>query len=80
METNSIKKKLNEKTALAAVILILAVIGVGVLGYLFISGLTYLICLAFGLPWSWLTALGVWAACVMLRWVLSAAKSSGGSK
>lgn len=76
MEPNEIKKKTSEKTALAVVVLILAVIGIGALGYLFIAGLTYLICLGFGLEWSWLTALGVWAACIIFRWVLSAAKSS----
>lgn len=73
---SEIKKKMNKNAILAGVLAILLVIA---LGYLFIAGLTYLVCLGFGLEWSWMIALGVWAACVIFRWVLSAAKS-GGSK
>lgn len=58
-------------TGLFMAILVVAVLG---LTYLAIAGLTYLICLGFGLEWSWLLALGVWAACVLLRWIVSAAK------
>ena len=78
MEQNNLKKKLNDKTALALVVLTLAIVGVIVITYLFVAGLTYLVCLGFGLQWSWFTALGVLAACVLLRWILSASKSGGG--
>lgn len=64
-----------EKKVAVVSIALLAVIAVIGLVFLFIAGLTYLICLAFGLEWSWLMALGVWAACILVRWVLSAAKS-----
>lgn len=76
---SEIKKKTNKNAILAGVLAVLLVIAIGALGYLFIAGLTYLVCLGFGLEWSWPIALGVWAACVIFRWVLSAAKS-GGSK
>lgn len=39
--------------------------------YLVVAGLTYLICLGFGLTWSWLLALGVWALIVLLKIVIS---------
>ena len=75
---SEIKKKTNKKAILAGVLAVLLVIAVGALGYLFIAGFTYLVCLGFGFEWSWMIALGVWAACVIFRWVLSAAKSGKG--
>lgn len=38
--------------------------------YLVIAGLSYLICLGFGLVWTWLLALAVWAAIILL-WVIA---------
>ena len=50
--------------ALLCVILVLLA-----LSYLFIALMSYLICLGFDLNWSWLLALGVWAAMVLI-WML----------
>lgn len=47
-----------------AVILVLAI------GYIAVALLTFVVCAAFGFEWSWLTALGVWAAIVLLRMAL----------
>lgn len=35
--------------------------------YLATAGLVYLVCLGFGLEWSWLLSLGVWALMILLR-------------
>lgn len=58
-------------------------VGVGVLmfvfltiGYLVTAGLTYVICVAFGLPWSWLIALAIYAIILIIRWVLRAASGN----
>ena len=37
------------------------------LSYLLTAGLVYLVCLGFGLEWSWLLSLGVWALLILLR-------------
>lgn len=42
--------------------------------YLLVSGLTFIASLAFGFEWSWLIALGVWAVCMTIRWVLESAR------
>lgn len=39
------------------------------LSYLLTAGLVYLVCLGFGLEWSWLLSLGVWALMILLRGV-----------
>lgn len=59
---------------LAGLVIAIAILALLGASYLIVAGLTYLICLGFGLEWSWLLALGVWAACVLLRWIVSAAK------
>lgn len=66
-----------KNSVLVTLLVILDFVGFSVLGYLVVAGLTYIICLAFGLSWSWLMALGVWATCVLLRWIMSAAKGGG---
>lgn len=43
--------------------------------YLIVSGLWYLICLGLGIEFSWFAALAIFAICMLLRWVLSAARS-----
>lgn len=58
-------------TGLFIALIIVAALGAS---YLVVAALTYLMCLGFGLEWSWLLALGVWAACGLLRWIVSAAK------
>lgn len=47
-----------------AVLLVLAI------GYLAVALLTFVVCAAFGFEWSWLTALGVWAAIILIRMAL----------
>lgn len=37
------------------------------LSYLLTAGLVYLVCLGFGLEWSWLLSLGIWALLILLR-------------
>lgn len=44
------------------------------LSYLIVSGLWYLICLGLGIEFSWFAALAIFAICILLRWVMSAAK------
>lgn len=44
--------------------------------YLLVAGLTFIVSLAFGFAWSWLLALGVWAVCMIIRWVLKAVSLS----
>lgn len=73
MSKDNVKSKVLVGLAAIAMLIVLWFIG-----FLVIAGLTFLYCAAFGIEWSWLTALGVWAACVILRWVLSAAKGNGG--
>lgn len=63
---------------LAILILAIGTIGAFVLvlafAYLVVSGLWYLICLGLGIQFSWFAALGIFAICLLLRWVISAAK------
>jgi hypothetical protein len=52
----------------------LAVIGIimlalAIIVFLFISGLVWLFCYAFGYTFMWKYALGIWAAIIMLRMV-----------
>lgn len=42
-----------------------------------VSIICWIICFAFGMEFSWKLAAGVWAVIVLLRMVLSAAKSNG---
>ena len=46
------------------------------LAYLFVAGLTYLACIGFGFDWSWSLSAGVYAVCLLIRYVLSAVKSN----
>lgn len=52
--------------AFIGAITIFALLG---LSYLLTAGLVYLVCLGFGLEWSWLLSLGVWALMILLRGV-----------
>lgn len=52
---------------MAALLGLLVIIFAVGLSYLIVAGLTYLICLGFGLAWSWLLALGAWALILLLR-------------
>lgn len=42
------------------------------LGFLITAGLVYLVCLGFGLTFSWILALGVYAALILLRTIFTA--------
>lgn len=42
-------------------------VGVMALSFLATAGLTYLIFWCFGWEWSWLIALGIWVAAIMLK-------------
>lgn len=50
--------------ALIGAIALFALLG---LSYLLTAGLVYLVCLGFGLEWSWLLSLGIWALLILLR-------------
>ena len=52
---------------LGFIITILIAVGILGLAYFIVAGLTYLICLAFGFPWSWLIALGVYAVIILIK-------------
>lgn len=55
-------------TKAAAVLLIaLCVVLPWAFLYLVCAGLTFLICMGFSLEWSWLIALGVWAAILLVK-------------
>lgn len=47
----------------ALICIILVIFG---LSFLLVAGLTYLVCLAFDIAWSWLLALGVYALIVLI--------------
>ena len=51
-------------TAFIGAIALFALLG---LSYLLTAGLVYLVCLGFGLEWSWLLSLGIWALLILLR-------------
>ena len=77
--SHQIEKKLIDKGAamptlvvlLGAICVIALALGVA---YLIVSLLWWLICLGLGIEFSWFAALGVFAVCMLLRWVVSAAK------
>ena len=56
---------------IGAIIAIAIVLGVV---FLFISGLVWLFCFAFGYTFMWKYALGVWAAIILLRMVFGRKK------
>ena len=58
---------------LAVLFMIVTVVACYAASYFIVAGLTWLVCLGFGFEWSWLLALGVWAACLILRWIFEAA-------
>lgn len=56
---------------LAVVIGILAIAAVLGISYLAVAGILWLVCLGFGLEWSWLLSLGVWALLILIKGGLS---------
>lgn len=51
-----------------AVILGIALVAIFLgLSYLIVAGLVWIICFGFGLEWSWLISLGVWALLILIR-------------
>lgn len=77
--SHQIEKKLIDKGAamptlivlLGAICVIALALGVA---YLIVSLLWWMICLGLGIEFSWFAALGIFAICMLLRWVVSAAK------
>lgn len=61
-------------TVLAVVLIALLC---GVAFFLGVSLVYWILCFAFGLAFSWKIAIGVWAVVVLLRMIVSAAKSTG---
>lgn len=61
-------------TVLAVVLIALLC---GVAFFLGVSLVYWVFCFAFGLAFSWKIAIGVWAVVVLLRMIVSAAKSTG---
>lgn len=61
-------------TILVAILMVLMPLIEIVLGFLIVSGLTWLICFGFGFTFSWPLALGVCALFILIRWILSAVK------
>lgn len=57
---------------LIAGLLFLAIPVIAFLGFTLIY---YIICMCFGLAFSWLYALGIFLICLLIRWVISAARS-----
>lgn len=49
----------------------------GVMFYMTIALFVWILCMAFGMPFTWKAATGVWAAIMLLRVVFSAAHSKG---
>lgn len=56
---------------LGAVCLVALVFGAS---YLIVSLLWWFVCLGLGIEFNWFAALGIYAICILLRWVVSAAK------
>lgn len=55
---------------------VLAWLAFSIIGsYLICILLSFLVCLAFNLPWTWLIGTGVWAAALLLRYVFNGASS-----
>lgn len=50
---------------LGCLAIILIIIGSFAVTFLAIAGLSFLVCLGFGLAWSWYLALGIFAAVVL---------------
>lgn len=65
-ENNILVRMLGGLLALLLLLILLA------LGYFVVAGLTYVICLAFGLTWNWLVPVGVIAIIFLVRLGLNA--------
>lgn len=72
------EKRMRNGTGMAALVVILGGICVIAMAlgvsYLIVSLLWWLICLGLGIEFNWFAALGIFAVCMLLRWVVSAAK------
>lgn len=55
----------------AVIVAIILIIISAALSFLITAGLVYLVCLGFGLTFSWILALGVYAAMVLLRTIFT---------
>lgn len=56
---------------IAVIIGIIAIAAALGISYLATAGIVWLICLGFGLEWSWLLSLGVWALLILIKGGLS---------
>lgn len=54
---------------------ILIFVGFFALSLALVAFMSYLICIGFGIAWSWPLAIGIWALCIVIRWVISAARN-----
>lgn len=66
-------KTSSELAAMGIIGIIMVAIALGLI-FLFISGLVWLFCYAFGYAFMWKYALGAWAAIIMLRMVFGRSK------
>lgn len=57
----------NKGDNIMPILLILGVFVIFALGWLLTCGIIKLICLCFGLTFSWLTATGIWLIMILLR-------------
>ena len=56
-------------------IVILFVVAINALSWVVTCGVVKILSLCFGFVFSWKLATGIWLACLLLRWIISAAKS-----
>lgn len=59
---------------LGCLIIAVSMVLVPVVCFLVFSLIYYIICICFGLTFSWLVALGFFLICLLLRWIISAGK------
>lgn len=56
-------------------IVVLFVVAINALSWAVTCGIVKILSLCFGFVFSWKLATGIWLACLLLRWIISAAKS-----
>lgn len=58
------------KAAVVIVLAVLAIILVTLIPFFFVAFLSYLVCLGFGLAWSWMLAVGIYALILLISFAI----------
>lgn len=62
----------------ALLLVFLVMVASVVLPFLVFTLIYYIICICFGLVFSWWYALGIFLVCLVIRWVISASRGNNG--